>query len=94
MEHQLREKEGEVVSLRVRHQEDLDRLRAELATQKQNYERKIYEKENTLKLREKDLGDIQQSLRATETEKEGVLQSLRQDLQRRHSESQQKEEEM
>lgn len=72
----------------------VDQLRAEMSMQKQNYERKIQDKETALHSREKELEDAQQSLLALQAEKAGEVQELRQNLQRWHSESQQKGEEM
>lgn len=72
----------------------MDQLRAEMSMQKQNYERKIQEKETALRSRERELETAQQSLQTIQMEKEGEVQGLRQDLQRWHSQHQQKEEEM
>lgn len=93
-DHHLREKESEMMAITVRHQEDLDRLRAELSTQKQNYESKIQEKEATLRTRERDLEAVQQSLQSRRSEKEGEVETLRMDLHRARTELQNKENEM
>lgn len=72
----------------------MDQLRAEMSMQKQNYERKIQDKETSLHSTEKALEDAQRSLQTLQAQKEGEVQELRQNLQRWHSQSQQKEEEM
>lgn len=76
----------EVMNLAVRHQEELDRLRAETAVQKQNYERKIDEKESALRGKERELEGLQQN--------QGDVAGLRGDLQRAQSQLQQKDSEM
>lgn len=72
----------------------MDQLRAEMSMQKQNYERKIQDKETTLRSKERELETAQQSMQALQAEKEGEVHELRQNVQRWHSQSQQKEEEM
>lgn len=94
VDQRLHSKETEVVSMNVRHQEEMDRLRAEMSTQKQNYERKIQEKGTALRSKEKDLESAQQSLQTRTMEKDGEMQGLRQDLQKWRTESLQKDDEM
>ena len=94
VDHRLHEKETEMVSINVRHQEAMDRLRAEMSTQKQNYERKIQEKETALRSKERDLETAQQSVQSRQLETDGEVQRLRQDLQTTRAELQQKESEM
>ena len=75
----------------VRHQEELDRLRAETALQKQNYERKIDEKEGALRVKERELETVLQS---GASEREGEVVDLRTELRRAQSQLQQKDGEM
>ena len=94
VERCLQEKERELVEAAVRHQEELDRLRAETAVQKQNYEKKIDEKEAALRGKERELEMVQQSLQRGHSEKEGEVTELRTNLRRTSSQLQQKESEM
>ena len=84
----------ELVETTVRHQEELDRLRAETAVQKQNYEKKIDEKEVALRGKERELEMVQQSTQRGHSEKEGEVAELRTNLRRASSQLQQKESEM
>jgi chromosome segregation ATPase len=94
VERCLQEKERELVEAAVRHQEELDRLRAETAVQKQNYEKKIDEKEAALRGKERELEMVQQSLQRGHSEKEGEVTELRTNLRRTSSQLQQKESEI
>ena len=94
VDHRLHERETEMVAMNVRHQEAIDRLRAEMATQKQNYERKIQEKETALRSKDRDLETAQQSVQSRQLETEEEVQRMRQDLQTTRAELQQKENEM
>ena len=87
VEHHLHQKEMELVSANTRHQADLDKLRGETASQKQNYERKIEEKQATLHQKEKEIENMQQSNRV---ERQGEVEALRQELQRAQTQIQQK----
>ena len=82
-----------MVDMTVRHQEEVDRLRAEMSAQKQNYERKIQEKESTLRSKDKDLETVQQSLQVQQ-EKEGEMKVLKMNLHHANTELQQKNNEM
>ena len=88
-EKHAQDKELELVNAAVHHQEELDRLRAETAILKQNYERKIEEKEAALRAKEREVEATQQNL-----QREGEAQDLRANLQRVHSQLQLKEREM
>ena len=93
-DRRLHEKENEVVSMNLRHAEDVDRLRADMSIQKQNYERKIQEKEASLRTKERDLEAVQQSLQSRQSDKEGEVETMRLNLDRAQNELQTKEHEM
>ena len=93
-DRRLHDKEVEVMGMTVRHNEDLDRLRAEMSTQKQNYERKIQEKEALLRSKEKDVEAVTESLQKGQSERVEEIEVLRMDLQRARTELISKDTEM
>ena len=55
----MREKESEIVAQRFRFQQDIDKLRSDLSTQKEGYQRKFQEKETECETLKKEVSTAQ-----------------------------------